>query len=121
MKMPKVSNTQKSLQFLWHKIELNIGLETSSSDSYLDLEDSDSDSDLSMQLTNSDFDAALDSSDDSDDGGDPWKLEGQPRPLFELYFVMDSTHYHCRDQSPESPGNLHGTILPNYQTECSGR
>lgn len=71
--MPKVSDRQQSLQFLRHKIELNIGLETSSSDYDLDSSNSDSDSNLSMQLSNSDSNIVLDSFDDSDDGGDVWE------------------------------------------------
>lgn len=118
--MPKILERQKSLQFLRHKIELNIGLETSSSDSDLDLEDNDNDLDLSIQMSNSDFDLSLDSSDDSG-GGDLWELEGQPTPLFELYFVMDSTYYHMPRLVIGSPNNVHGTILPNYQIECFGR
>lgn len=92
--LPIFLDKLQSLIFLQCKIELNIGLKTSSSDSNLDSFDSDSDSDLSTQLSNSDSDVALDSSNDSDDGRDAWGLEGQPGPLFELYFIMDSTRYH---------------------------
>lgn len=47
-----------------------------------------------LKLSSCDTNSTLDSSFDSDDGGDPWELEGNPGPLLELYFVMDGTRYH---------------------------
>lgn len=92
--MPRFSDCQRSLRFF--QLELNIALQSSSSEDSLDSADSDTSLDSGLMLTDSNSDLEDESSLDSDDGGawaGSWDVEANLAELLELFFVMEYTRY----------------------------
>lgn len=92
--MPRASVRQQTLEFVRQKIELNIALASSSSDSGDDSLTSFKCGGLCPSKGNEGFDSYLESSTYSKANADSMDMEANPRDLFELYSILENTRYH---------------------------